>query len=103
MPHDRLVLDIETWGWFSDAPRDDLPPGAWHPEDMLVAPVEDDDGRPEARWVTMGAVADTSDAVAALVWRKELGWLGVLSTWGLAIPAAAAGWRASAGLRRRPA
>ncbi|GAA1158075.1 GAF domain-containing sensor histidine kinase [Nocardioides aquiterrae] len=45
VPHDRLVLDIGTWGWFSDAPRDNLPPGAWHPEDMLVAPVEDDDGR----------------------------------------------------------
>ena len=44
VPHDRLELDIETWGWFSDAPRD-VPPGAWHPEDMLVAPVEDDDGR----------------------------------------------------------
>lgn len=70
---------------------------------LLELSVEDDDGRPEARWVTMGAVADTSDAVAALMWRKELGWLGVLSTWGLAVPAAAAGWRASAGLRRRPA
>lgn len=44
VPHDRLELDIETWGWFSDAPRD-VPAGAWHPEDMLVAPVEDDDGR----------------------------------------------------------
>ena len=45
VPHDRLVLDIDTWGWTSDAPRDNVPPGAWHPEDMLVAPLEDDDGR----------------------------------------------------------
>lgn len=45
VPHDRLVLDIDKWGWFSDAPRENLPPGAWHPEDMLVAPVEDDEGR----------------------------------------------------------
>ena len=45
IPHEKLTLDIETWGWFSDAPRDNVPPGAWHPEDSLVAPLEDDDGR----------------------------------------------------------
>jgi signal transduction histidine kinase len=45
VPHDRLVLDIDKWGWTSDAPREDLPPGAWHPDDMLVAPLEDDAGR----------------------------------------------------------
>lgn len=45
IPHDKLILDIDTWGWFSDAPRDNVPEGAWHPEDSLVAPLEDDDGR----------------------------------------------------------
>lgn len=70
---------------------------------LLELAVDDDDGVPETRWVTMGAVADTSDAVAALVWRKDLGWGGALSTWALAVPAAALGWKASAGLRRRSA
>lgn len=45
VPHDRLVLDIGKWGWSSDAPRENLPPGAWHPEDMLVAPLEDEAGQ----------------------------------------------------------
>ncbi|WP_051548861.1 sensor histidine kinase [Nocardioides sp. URHA0032] len=45
IPHDKLILDIDTWGWFSDAPRENVPDGAWHPEDSLVAPLEDDDGR----------------------------------------------------------
>jgi hypothetical protein len=67
---------------------------------LLELAVDDEDDTSEARWVTMGAVADTSDAVAALLWRKELGWSGFLSTWGLAIPAAAGGWKASIGLRR---
>jgi hypothetical protein len=66
---------------------------------LLELSVDDDDTAPETRWVTMGAIADTSDAVAALVWRKELGWSGVLSTWGLAVPAAAAGFTAARGLR----
>lgn len=44
VPHDRLMLDIDTWGWTSDAPREHLPPGAWHPDDMLVAPLEAADG-----------------------------------------------------------
>jgi signal transduction histidine kinase len=44
VPHDRMVLDIDTWGWTSDAPRDNLAPGAWHPLDMLVAPLEAADG-----------------------------------------------------------
>ncbi len=45
VPHDRMVLDIEKWGWSSDAPRENVPPGAWHRDDMLVAPLEDEDGR----------------------------------------------------------
>jgi hypothetical protein len=53
---------------------------------------------PDPSWVRMGAVADTSDVVAALVWRSELGPSGLASTLALAVPAAAGGWKASAGL-----
>lgn len=45
IPHDLLTLDIDTWGWSPDAPRDDVPDGAWHPQDSLVAPLEDAAGR----------------------------------------------------------
>ena len=41
VPHDRVVLDVDRWGWVSDRPRD-VPSGAWHPEDLLVAPVYGD-------------------------------------------------------------
>lgn len=44
VPHERLVLDVDRWGWSAEA-QADVEPGAWHPEDMLVAPLEDDDGR----------------------------------------------------------
>ena len=44
VPHDKNILDIDTWGWFSDAPRDNVPEGAWHPEDSLVAPLLGEDG-----------------------------------------------------------
>lgn len=54
---------------------------------------------PDTRWVTMGAIADTSDAVAAIVWRDELGARGVASTLSLAVPAAVGGWTAASGLR----
>jgi hypothetical protein len=53
---------------------------------------------PDPSWVRMGAVADTADAVAALVWRSELGAAGTVSTLALAVPAAAAGWKTSAAL-----
>src|SRR4051794_8440406 len=43
VPHDRHTLDIERWGWTSDAPRETAP-GAWHPEDILVAPMHHADG-----------------------------------------------------------
>jgi signal transduction histidine kinase len=43
VPHDRHRLDIDRWGWTSDAPREDVP-GAWHPEDILVATMHDPDG-----------------------------------------------------------
>jgi hypothetical protein len=62
-----------------------------------------DDPGAAARWVEMGAVADSTDTVAALVWRRELGWSGTLATWALAVPAALAGFRAAAGLRRAAA
>ena len=53
---------------------------------------------PDASWVRMGAVADTSDAVAALIWHKELGASGAAATLALAVPAAAGGWVASGAL-----
>ena len=53
---------------------------------------------PDPSWVRLGAVADTSDAIAAVVWRKELGAAGVASTLALAVPAAAGGWKASSAL-----
>jgi hypothetical protein len=46
----------------------------------------------------MGAVADTSDAIAAVVWRAELGPAGTASTLALAVPAAVGGWKAASGL-----
>lgn len=43
IPHERLALDTETWGWVPDvAPLDG--PDAWHPLDMLLAPLRDPDG-----------------------------------------------------------
>jgi len=53
---------------------------------------------PDPSWVRMGAVADTSDAIAALVWHKELGAAGTVSTLALAVPAAAGGWKAASSL-----
>ena len=43
VPHDRHDLDIDRWGWASDAPRESVP-GIWHPEDILVATMHDPDG-----------------------------------------------------------
>lgn len=53
---------------------------------------------PDPAWVRMGAIADSSDAVAALVWHRELGTAGTLSTLSLAVPAAAGGWAATTAL-----
>jgi hypothetical protein len=53
---------------------------------------------PDTSWVRMGAVADTSDIVAALVWRKELGPRATAATLSLAVPAAVGGWKATSGL-----
>ena len=43
VPHDRHQLDIDRWGWTSDLPREGAP-GAWHPEDILVATMHRPDG-----------------------------------------------------------
>lgn len=53
---------------------------------------------PEPSWVQIGALADTSDAIAAVVWRDELGPVGTASTLAIAVPAAVAGWKAASGL-----
>jgi hypothetical protein len=53
---------------------------------------------PDVSWVQMGAIADSCDAVAAVVWRDELGVAGTVSTLALAVPAAAGGWKAVQGL-----
>lgn len=61
--------------------------------------VELSDPEPDARWVTAGAVADTADAAAAVIWHRELGPAGTAATLSLAVPAAVGGWKASSGLR----
>lgn len=58
------------------------------------------EAEPDPSWVRMGAVADTSDAIAAIVWRDELGAAGTVSTLALAVPASIGGWTAAAGLSR---
>ncbi|MFM7068383.1 MAG: hypothetical protein ACKOYM_02880 [Actinomycetes bacterium] len=55
---------------------------------------------PDPSWVKMGALADSCDAVAALVWRDELGPSGVAATLALALPAATGGWKAARSLAR---
>ncbi len=55
---------------------------------------------PDPSWVRMGAVADTSDAIAAIAWRSELGPSGTVATLSLAVPAAAGGWIATSGMSR---
>lgn len=44
VPHERLDIDeSETWGWVPDlVPLED--PDAWHPMDLLIALLHDDDG-----------------------------------------------------------
>ncbi len=61
--------------------------------------VELSDPEPDARFVTAGAVSDTADAAAAVLWRRELGPVGVVSVLALVVPTAVGGWKASAGLR----
>ncbi len=56
---------------------------------------------PTGQWVALGAAADTCDAVAAVVWREELGAAGVAATLSLAVPAATGGWWSAIRLRTR--
>jgi hypothetical protein len=64
----------------------------------LGALSELEEAEPAGRWVTMGAVADTCDAAAAVIWHRELGPGGTLATLSMAVPAAAGGFKAAAGL-----
>ncbi|WP_121255991.1 sensor histidine kinase [Nocardioides ferulae] len=43
VPHERLDLDEGSWGWVPDYEPLDVP-DAWHPLDLLVAPLRDADG-----------------------------------------------------------
>ena len=44
VPHDRLILDLDRWGWVAAGPREGVPPGRWHPQDQLIAPLTAADG-----------------------------------------------------------
>lgn len=59
------------------------------------------DDHPDTRWVEFGALADTADAVTAVVFRDELGPTFTVATLSLAAPASLLGWKAAFGLRRR--
>jgi signal transduction histidine kinase len=46
VPHERLDPGLgETWGWVPDIDPIDDAPDAWHPMDLLIAPLYDDAGR----------------------------------------------------------
>jgi hypothetical protein len=60
-----------------------------------------DDDEAAARWVQMGAVADTADAVTAVVYGRDIGRQGRLATLAIAVPAAAMGWKSLGGIRGR--
>lgn len=64
----------------------------------LALTAEDDEAA--ARWVQMGAVADTADAVTALAYRGDLDGRSRLATLAIAAPAATLGWKSLGGLRR---
>ena len=44
VPHERMSIDVTDLGWVPDLPVSD-DPDAWHPMDLLVAPIHDDHGR----------------------------------------------------------
>lgn len=45
VPHERLDPGLgDTWGWVPDIEPIDDSPDAWHPLDMLIAPLYDDEG-----------------------------------------------------------
>ncbi|MDN4160735.1 sensor histidine kinase [Nocardioides abyssi] len=88
VPHERLQSDVETWGWVPDL--DPLEgPDAWHPLDMLSAPLLDGDGAmrglvsidlpddglrpgPERRRLLERYAAQASRAVLRALEREEL-------------------------------
>lgn len=46
VPHERLDLGAgDTWGWVPDIDPVDDAPDAWHPLDLLIAPLYDDQGQ----------------------------------------------------------
>jgi hypothetical protein len=63
----------------------------------LAALADPDDDR-AARWVQIGAAADTADAASVLVYGRDLDPRGRLATLAIAVPAAVLGWKASSGL-----
>ncbi|MDN4173516.1 GAF domain-containing sensor histidine kinase [Nocardioides sp. SOB77] len=88
VPHERLRSDIETWGWVPTLEPLEAP-DAWHPLDMLTAPLLDadgtmrglvsidlpDDGRrpgPERRRLLERYAAQASRAVLRALEREEL-------------------------------
>ena len=45
VPHERLEPGLgDTWGWVPDIEPIDDAPDAWHPLDLLIAPLYDDEG-----------------------------------------------------------
>ncbi|MCR6033246.1 hypothetical protein GGQ22_17640 [Nocardioides sp. zg-579] len=88
VPHERLRSDVETWGWVPTLEPVDSP-DAWHPLDMLTAPLLDadgamrglvsidlpDDGRrpgPDRRRLLERYAAQASRAVLRALEREEL-------------------------------
>jgi hypothetical protein len=65
-----------------------------------LALTEDDD-EVAARWVQMGAVADTLDAATAVAFGRDIGRQSRWITLAIAVPAAALGWKSLGGLRAR--
>lgn len=43
VPHERIEMDVESIGWIPDIEPIDAP-DAWHPLDLLIAPLYDEDG-----------------------------------------------------------
>ncbi|WCO67618.1 hypothetical protein PO878_02640 [Iamia majanohamensis] len=66
----------------------------------LVALGEDDDAA-ASRWVQAGAAADALDAASVVVFGRDLDRRSRMVTLAVAVPAAAAGWRAAQGLTAR--
>ncbi|QYG91444.1 hypothetical protein HC251_02655 [Iamia sp. SCSIO 61187] len=66
-----------------------------------LAALADPDEEAAVRWVQAGALADSADAVTAVVYGRDLDGFSRWATLALAIPASALGWKAAAGLAAR--